>query len=150
MKAVNKAVIKVFAKEDENQEKIKQALISLVPFDLEKEKIAVRQQTATGFQEKQIRVFKIELDKTRPANEFVKSLISKLTEEQKEILLRQAESRLDEELNFFIRLDKDRLLESNELYITDNGNCYHITLSIAAFPSKKEKALETIEKLLKP
>ncbi len=149
MKTVNKIVITVFAKEDENQEKIKQALISLVPLDLEKEKIAIRQQTATGFQDKQIRVFKIELEKTRHANEFAKFLTSKLTSEQKELLLRQAESRLDEELNFFIRLDKDRLLESNELYITDSGNCYHITLSIAAFPSKREKALETIEKLLK-
>jgi len=149
MKAVHKAVITVFAKKEENESKIKQALISLVPLNLEKEKIKVKQQTATGFRDKQIRIFKIELEKTRHANEFVKSLVSKLKPEQKEMLLRQAESRLDEEFNFFIRLDKEKLLENNELYVTDRGNCYHISLSIAAFPSKREKALETIEKLLK-
>ncbi|MEM4263293.1 MAG: RNA-binding domain-containing protein [Candidatus Woesearchaeota archaeon] len=128
MKAAHKVVLTVFAKEDENIEKVKQALISLVPLDLEAEKIKIQQQTATGFEEKQIKIYKIILEKTRHANEFVKSLIRKLTKEQKELLLRQAESRLDEELFFYIRLDKTQLLEKNEYYITDSGDCFHIKI----------------------
>ena len=59
MKLVHKAVITVFSREDEDEEIIKQSLISLVPFDIEKEKIKVQQQTAQGFNEKKIRIFKI-------------------------------------------------------------------------------------------
>ncbi len=149
MKAVHKAVLTVFAKQDEESSKIRQALASLVPFNLEKEKIKTQQQTAKGFEEKKIQIFTIELAQTRHANEFVKSLLKALKQEQKELLLRQAESRLDDDLNFFIRLDKQKYIEKKEFYITDSGDCFHIRLSIAAFPSNREKALETIEKLLK-
>jgi RNA binding exosome subunit len=41
---------------------------------------------------------------------------------------------------------KQKLL-NNELWITDCGECFHIRISIAAFPKKKEVALEVIKKI---
>jgi RNA binding exosome subunit len=149
MKALNKAVVSVFAREDEDAEKIKSALISLIPLDLEKEKIPVQQKTAKGFEEKKIIVYKIELEKTKHTNAFIKEFLDKLSDEQKEMLLDQAESRLDNHLHFFIRLDKTKLLDG-KYSITESGECFHIKLHIAAFPSKRAVALEAIEKLLKP
>ncbi|MBW2973211.1 hypothetical protein KY346_02350 [Candidatus Woesearchaeota archaeon] len=148
MKVLNKAVVSVFIKEDEDPEEIKSALLSFIPFDIEKEKIQVQQKSAAGFEDKKIRILKIELEKPRHTNAFLKHLLEKLTKEQKEMLLSQAESRLDNHLHFFIRFDKDKLL-NKEYEITDSGNCFHIKLHIAAFPSKREIALEAIEKLLK-
>ena len=148
MKILNKAVVSVFVREGEDFEKIKSVLASLIPLNLEKEKIPVQRKTASSFEEKKIVILKIELEKARHTNVFIKELLNKLTKEQKELLLNQVESRLDNHLHFFIRLDKDKLL-NKKCEITDSGNCFHIKLHIAAFPSKREVGLEVIEKLLK-
>jgi len=149
MKSLNKAVISVFAREDEDFEAVKKTLLSLIPMDIEKEKIQLQRNTARGFEDKKIVVLKIELEKPRHTNAFIKKLLNDLTQEQKETLLKQAESRLDEHMHFFIRLDKEGLLQGNH-EITDSGDCFHIKLHIAAFPSKRLEALKVIEKLLKP
>jgi len=147
MKVLNKVVVSVFVREDENLEEIQRALESLIPFNLEKEKIQLQRNTAKGFAEKKIVVLKIELEKSRHTNAFIKQLLNKLTKEQKEILLNQKESRLDDHLHFFIRLDKEKLLKE-DYEVTDSGECFHIKLYIATFPSKREIALKAIEKLL--
>jgi hypothetical protein len=148
MKALNKAVVSVFVKEDECLEEILPALKSLIPLDLEEEKIPVKRQTAKGFEEKKIVILKIELEKARHTNTFIKNLLNKLTRGQKALLLDQAESRLDDHMHFFIRLGKEKLLKQGKYELTDKGNCFHIKLHIAAFPSKREEALKVIEKLL--
>ena len=56
------------------------------------------------------------------------------------------EDRLDEECNFFIRLDKEKLM-NGECWITDSGDCYHIKISVAAFPKKKERAKQVVEQI---
>lgn len=147
MKFAHNVKISVFCKEYENETAIIHSLKSLFPFYLEKEKIKLNQQTATGFNETKIKIFDIILDKERHINKFLGFLKEKLSAEQKGLLIRQAESRLDEKLDFFIRFDKDKLIQENKLYITDSGNCFHIKISIAAFPSKREKALEAIKTL---
>ncbi|MBW2986317.1 hypothetical protein KY333_03015 [Candidatus Woesearchaeota archaeon] len=148
MKILNKAVVSVFVKEGEDDEKIKSTLLSLIPLDLEKEKIDVQQKTIIGFEGKQIRTYKIELEKTRHTTAFINDFLTKLSKEQKQMLLEQVESRLDAHMHFFIRLDKDKLL-NGKYEITDSGHCFHIKLHIAAFPSKRPIALNAIEKLLK-
>ena len=143
MKLVHQACINVFIKEGENAEKIEETLTKLVPLNLEKEKITINKQSAAGLEDKKIMIEEIILTKQKHTTEFLKNLLNNLTSEQKELLLSQAESRLDEHLHFFIRLDKDKLL-NNEFEITDSGNCFHIKLSIAAFPAKREVGLEII------
>ena len=147
MKIANSISIRVFSKEGEDDEKIAQTLKQLVPFDYEKEKIRFRTETATGFNESKIMIYAIFLEKERHTRKFLELLMGRLTKEQKELLSRQEESRLDESLNFYIRLDKERLMH-DEYWITDDGNCYHITISLAAFPRKKEAALKIAEELL--
>ena len=79
---------------------------------------------------------------------FLKNLMKKLSQEQKDLLLRQLESRLDETLHFYIRLDKNKLLD-NEYFITDSGNCFHIKIAIAAYPHKRDVAIEVMKYILK-
>ena len=71
--------------------------------------------------------------------------------EQRAIMdaLRNNPSALQDSVLYFIRLDKDELLQGN-YEITDSGRCFHIKLHIAAFPSRRLEALKVIEKLLKP
>ncbi len=149
MKYLNTVTLSVFVNSEENLAAIKQALIALVPFNLEEEKIAVKDEVARGFNDQPIHILTITLAKTAHTNAFLKFLLEKLTSEQKELLLRQKESRLDSELTFFIRFDKERWL-ANELIITDSGTCFHLKMHLAAFPARRPDALVLVEKIFKP
>lgn len=146
MKLVHNIVVNVFVKYGEDKDKIKSKLVSLFPFDLEEQKIKVEESHATGFGDLPIYILEITVEKDRHVNAFLENLLSKLTAEQKELLLRQKESRLDEENHFFIRLDKPKLM-SDEFFVTDSGNCFHIKMSIAAFPASRENALKIVDKI---
>lgn len=148
MKYAHYIKLSVFSKEDENADKIKETLLKLVPFDPEKEKIQLNEQKALGFNEKTITIFEIELKKDKHIRDFLKNLLDKLGKEQKLLLLRQAESRLDNEFNFFIRLEKERLM--NGMYwITDGGNCFHIKINIATFPKTRERCLSVVDEIFR-
>ena len=109
-----------------------------------KEKLKLIQRTAFGFNEREIKTLEVNLEKTRHITAFLKNLNNKLNQQQKEVLLKQINSRLDDNLNFFIRFDKNKLL-NQEYFITDSGDCFHIKVSIAAFPAKTEKAKEIFQ-----
>ena len=148
MKHLHNVVISVFAREHEDISQIREKLASLVPFGMEQEKVQVKQQTAMGFKDKKIKIFEIRLDKERHLKKFLEFLVGMLSEKQKEMLASQKESRLDEKLDFFIRLDKQKWLDGGA-FITDSGDCFHIKMSIAAFPAKREAALAVIDKIFK-
>ncbi len=151
MKYLNSVTLRVFAKpSEENIEETKKGLIELVPLNLEEEKISVKEETAQGFNEQPIKIYSITLTKTAHTNTFLKALLNRLTTEQKELLLRQRESRLDNDLHFFFRIDKDKWLSDKRVFITDSGWCYHVKMSIAAFPATRESALAIVEKIFKP
>ncbi len=139
--------ITVFCKPKDNTELIAKKLLLLVPFDNKKEKIELKKTNATGFNEKKITILEIYLEKESHTNLFLKNLAKNLADEQKLLIKRQAESRLDDELNFFLRLDKSKLTNEDKLWLTDKGDCYHIRIKIAAFPHKREAALKTVEKI---
>ncbi len=147
MKALNNVVLSVFCKEEEDEKSIYACLLKLLPFDLDKEKIKIERRSALGFNERKIVIYEARLEKERHTKEFTSKLLGNLKPEQKALLLRQVESRLDEEFNFFIRLDKPRFLEG-EYFITDHGDCYHIRMCVAAFPKKREKALEVLKRVI--
>lgn len=149
MRLAHKVTVSVFCRPEDDEPEVLNKLSSLFPFNLEESKIKIRQQSALGFNERRIRIFDVALEKERHCNDFLNYLKEKLSDEQRELLFRQRNSRLDEELNFFIRLDKDRLVREGRLFITDRGNCYHIKISVAAFPAKRETALQVLEKYLK-
>lgn len=149
MNYAHNVIVTVFAKEQENPEEILTGFKKLFPFDLADEKLKIRQETATGVNDNQITIFKLILEKTRHTNQFLAHLNEKLTAEQKKLLVAQKESRLDEDLAFYIRLSKKELIKG-KYALTDTGDCYHIRIHLAAFPAKREPALEIIEKIFKP
>ena len=137
----------VFCKPEDNIEIITKKLLFLVPFDLKKEKIQLKKRTAIGFNEKKIIILELYLKKESHTNLFLNNLARNLTDEQKLLIKKQAESRLDKELTFFLRLDKSKLINEDKLWLTDKGDCYHIRIKIATFPHKREFALKIVEKI---
>jgi len=148
MKLLNAAEISVFATPEEDAAAIKQALLSLVPFDLAGEKLNLEETTALSFNERKIKIFKLTLKKEKHTRLFLRHLLANLNDAQKKTLLEQTETRLDENLDFFIRLDKFSLL-NNIFELTDSGSCFHIKLLVAAFPRHRNAALAVIKKIFK-
>jgi hypothetical protein len=151
MKCLNNVALSVFCKPNEEDARaVRQALIELVPLDLEEEKLAVREEKATGFNEKPISIFTLTLAKESHTSAFLKQMLNRLTKEQKDLLSKQKESRLDKELFFFIRFDKKKWLADRELAITDSGDCFHVKMHLAAYPARRPDALVLVEKIFKP
>ncbi|MBU2560861.1 MAG: hypothetical protein KKD17_01070 [Nanoarchaeota archaeon] len=149
MKLAHNVKLSVFAHEGEDTGKISEALKGLCPFDLEKEKVALKTTIATGFKERKITIFEVFLKKERHTTRFLNHLKENLSEGHVNLIRSQAESRLDSELNFFIRLDKAKLLKENKFYLTDSGDCFHIRISLAAYPANREAGLKVVEEWLK-
>ncbi|MDP2749933.1 MAG: RNA-binding domain-containing protein [Nanoarchaeota archaeon] len=145
-KIANRVTISVFVKPEESEAEIESALKKLLNIDVEKEKIQIKKQKAVGFNERIIKILEVTIDKNRLVNKFIEQLSSRLKPEQKELLIRQTDSRLDDDLNFFMRLDKQRLI-NDDYWITDEGDCYHIKIGIACFPKKRENAFIVIKKI---
>jgi len=142
MKTANLVSFRVFSNPYEDADKIKSGLLGLLGYSeeqLKDEKIKFSKIKAKGFSEKTIIIFEAVLEKNRHCNLFLKRLIKNLSEKDKKSLLKQT-NRLDDNLNFYIRLDKEELMKGNYV-LTDIGSCYHIKISVAAF--RKEKMWHT-------
>jgi RNA binding exosome subunit len=148
MKLAHNIKLSVFSHEEDDLDKLAQTITKLCPFDLEQEKLQLKQSTATGFKERKIKIFEILLTKERHTTKFLNHLKQNLSDDQRQLLINQTESRLDQELDFFIRLDKQKLLNENQFWITDSGNCFHIKISIAAYPANRETGLKVVKEWL--
>ena len=147
MKYFNNITVTVFSKPEEDESKILTSFKSLFPFDLKDKKIDLSIKSASTFNDRKIKIIETVLKKDTLTKKFLEFLLEKLSIEQKELLVYQKESRMDENLNFFIRLEKEKMFEG--LYeITDDGNCFHIKMSVASFPKRRDVALKNISELL--
>ena len=148
MKIAHTVKLSVFVGENEDIRPVNDLFHQWLPLDWEKEKIHLESQKATGFEQKVITITALTITKEAHTSLFLKNLFSKLDAVQKKILIHQLESRLDDELNFFIRLDKNKLLKENKYAVIDSGDCFHIKISTAAFPKKRDVTKEAVRKLL--
>jgi len=90
----------------------------------------------------------VEFDKMRGiSRQKINEIIHELSNRINKQLNNQIESRLNDEGYFFIRLNKQLLLD-NTYVLTDKGNCFHIKIKIAGYPAKRSTFLESIKILL--
>ena len=149
MKYANRIRLTVFSYEHEDRNSVLEAFLGFFPFNLEESKVILKKSRASGFSEKKIEIFEAALAKDSLIKQFLNNLLSNLGEVQKGQLIQQAESRLDNEMNFFIRFDKDSWINDRKLYLTDSGKCFHLKMSIASFPKKREVSLKVVKELFK-
>lgn len=141
--------LRVFSYENENSDSVLEAFLKSFPFNLEENKVEIHKTTATGFNESKIQIFEATLTKTNLVNQFLDFVLANLDNIQKGVIIQQCESRLDDNLDFFIRFDKEKWIQDNKLELTDSGKCFHLKMSIAVFPKKREIALEVVRELFK-
>lgn len=148
MKLVTNIHFRVFCNPDEKKDEIKRTLLLLAGYteeQISEEKIKYNEINAKGFSQKIIVIMELILEKERHCNKFLKKLNESLDVESKKLLVEQV-NRLDDNMNFFIRFDKESLLEGKYV-LTDSGNCFHITMNIEAHPRRKDVAHKIVKEI---
>ncbi|HLC62594.1 MAG TPA: RNA-binding domain-containing protein [Candidatus Nanoarchaeia archaeon] len=149
MKYAHSIRLNVFSYENENSGIILESFLKFFPFSLKENKVELKKATAQGFNESTITIFEAVLTKTNLINQFLDFILSNLDKKQKELILKQIESRLDDNLDFFIRFDKEEWMNNNKLELTDSGKCFHLKINVAAFPRKREVGLKIVNELFR-
>ena len=147
MKYAHSIKLTVFSYENENVQAILDAFLKFFPFSLEENKVELKKTEAKGATESNIAIFEAVLTKTKLINRFLDFILGSLDKKQKELILKQIESRLDENLDFFIRFDKEEWMNNKKLELTDSGKCFHLKINVAAFPKKREVGLKIVNEL---
>ena len=148
MKYAHSIRLNVFSYENENSGIILESFLKFFPFSLKENKVELKKATAQGFNESTITIFEAVLTKTNLINQFLDFILSNLDKKQKELILKQIESRLDDNLDFFIRFDKEEWMNNNKLELTDSGKCFHLKINVAAFPRKRKVGLKIVKELI--
>lgn len=148
MRLVLSVHCRVFIKPEDDPTALATAFRKFFPFVLEEERLALVTEHVKGF-ETTIDVLRLSLKKESHTSAFLAQFISLLSEEQRQTLLKQKESRLDEDFMFYVRLDKKSWLEGR-VVLTDSGECFHFTFEVAAYPKRKEAVIASLEKIFNP
>lgn len=145
VKFANNVLVKVFIKNEyfNEYEETKKTLISLFPFEIKN----LNEEVAEGLQNNKIIILSVLITNDKQINLLLKHILSKLKKDQIDLLKSQIESRLDSENYFYIRFNKNKLI-SGECDITECGNCFHVKISIAAFPKTREQGIIKVKEML--
>ncbi|MFT4297593.1 MAG: RNA-binding domain-containing protein [Candidatus Woesearchaeota archaeon] len=148
MKLFHNITINVFIKEEEDYDKIKLYFLKLFPFNIkeliEKKKVRLNETKSSTFNNKHNNNLDISLANNSLLNKFMENIKNNLSISDKSMLLKQLDSRIDQDCNLFMRLSKKDILDDEQYKIVDHGKCFHIKVHVATFPQSKEKAKQII------
>jgi hypothetical protein len=80
-------------------------------------------------------------------NALCRKLTAAMTKEEKEKFLGNPNLLLDADKRLSLRLDKELLMQG-KLVITEDGHCYQVKGSVAAYPKSEERVLATVQRIL--
>ena len=146
-KQIHSIKINVFEKNQDEIETINQVYQYLLPLDFKKEKINILHEQLEGFNQKIIYSITLETIKKRHNMMLVEAIFGNLEKNEIKKIYDQIESRLSDEGDFYMRLDKQSLLDKSFI-ITEDGDCFHIKIKIAGYPAKRKIFITTIKEIL--
>ena len=129
---------RAFVYENESVDEISQAILNLLP------EAKIEFEEAEGLTENEIIILTGKVSKKR----YTKAFFNLLTENvDLEKLNDDLERKIDEKGNWFLRFDKTDAFDE-KITIVDSGDAIHLKIKIAAFPAKKDIAIDLIRSSL--
>ncbi len=138
IKMIHNIKFRAFVYEDESVDEISQAILNILP------EAEIEAEEAEGMLDDKIIILSGRVSKKRYTKTFFNTLIE-WTDLDK--LNADLERKMDEKGNWFLRFDKEDALD--EIWtIKDSGDAIHLKIKIAAFPAKKEIALDKVRQAI--
>ncbi|WP_432644935.1 RNA-binding protein [Methanobrevibacter sp.] len=129
---------RAFVYENESIDEISQAILNLLP------EAEIEVEEAEGLLEDKILILTGVVSKKRYTKAFFNKLLESVDLNK---LNDDLESKMDEKGNWFLRFDKTDALDE-KLTILDKGDSIHLKIKIAAFPAKKQIAVDKVREAI--
>ena len=136
------AVVSTFAHATEAEERVLDAFGILLP-----EEIEVRRSRLKGHHGNPIVSLKARIGR-KETRELWQRILAKLRGGELEKIAMVSPSRIDETCHLNLRFDK-QLAYAGELALSEGGDVIHLRLKVAAYPAKREVAVDLVEKFLR-
>ena len=128
---------RAFVYEDESIDDISQAILNIIP------EAEIEAEEAEGLMENKIIILSGVVSKKR----YTKAFFNKLLELDTNKLNDDLERKMDDKGNWFLRFSKSDALDE-KWTILDSGDSIHLKIKIAAYPAKKEIAVDKVREAL--
>ncbi len=125
---------RVFVYGTENEEKVREAIKTLFPNS------HPQVEATEGYFKNPVLILHDKIGKKRETKDFIK-ILQNLDLSTKRRILNELDKKMDDKGNLFLRFDKQRAY-LGDLKVIEHGDAVHVKIKIAAYPAKKEKAME--------
>ena len=129
---------RAFVYENESIDEITQSILNILP------EAEIEAEEAEGLLEDKIVILSGVVSKKRYTKTFFKTLMDSVDLEK---LNDDLELKIDEKGNWFLRFDKADALDE-KWTILDKGDAIHLKVKIAAFPAKKQIAVDKVREAI--
>ena len=129
---------RAFVYTKESVDEISQAILNLLP------EAEIEAEEAEGLLEDKILILTGVVSKKRYTKDFFNKLLQSTDLEK---LNNDLEQKMDEKGNWFLRFDKNDALDE-KLTVLDKGDSIHLKVKIAAFPAKKQIAVDKVREAI--
>lgn len=129
---------RAFVYEDEDIDEISQSILNILP------EAEIEAEEAEGLLEDKILILTGVVSKKRYTKAFFNTLLESVDLEK---LNNDLERKMDEKGNWFLRFDKSDALDEKWTVI-DKGDSIHLKVKIAAFPAKKQIAVDKVREAI--
>ncbi|MBE6499124.1 MAG: RNA-binding protein [Methanobrevibacter thaueri] len=129
---------RAFVYENESVDEIKQAILNILP------EAEIETEEAEGLLEDKILILTGTISKKRFTKTFFKTLLESTDLDK---LNDDLERKMDDKGNWFLRFDKTSALDEKWI-ILDKGDAIHLKVKIAAFPAKKQIAIDKVREAI--
>ncbi len=132
-----------FAHATEDEQRVLSVLRTLVP-----EGVEVRRLKLEGHHGNPIVNLEAKVGQRKLLRELWQHVLAKLHVGELKKLSKVMLERVDGDCFFYLRFDK-QLAHAGELVLTDSGDAIHLKLKVAAYPARREVAVELLEKFMR-
>ena len=129
---------RAFVYEDEDVDEISQAILNILP------EAEIEAEEVEGMLEDRILILSGVVSKKRYTKAFFNTLLENVDLEK---LNDDLERKMDEKGNWFLRFDKTDALDE-KWTILDKGDAIHLKVKVAAFPAKKQIAVDNVREAI--
>lgn len=129
---------RAFVYEDEDIDEVSQAILNILP------EAEIEAEEAEGMLENKILILTGVVSKKRFTKAFFNTLLDSVDLDK---LNDDLERKMDEKGNWFLRFDKSDALDE-KWTILDSGDAIHLKVKVAAFPAKKQIAVDKVREAI--